>query len=1100
MTAAAVLLAAAVLVSLTGFMAGRGGAVMATSNGTYTESSGDTVEICADAACTNHTTTFAAGSTVYLRVTTKRVINNSSRGNIQLQNYLGNLVAQGTWTQTSMASPYTYTGSILIPASGASYLKLYGLVRHWRNRFQFEMELNITSLPNQYLRYFSDPAHTDQSDTFKPGAVIYVAAYGSGAAYSAANTGKQNRIYNFANTSAYAAPAPAVTQSGNWYYFPVTLPASGLTDGDWYNFRSRLVDTGGSTIESMSDMILIDGTPPTAVIASPAAGASTSGVTQIAGTATDATSFYSYTLAYGAGTAPTTWSQIGSVAYAPVSSGPLGSWDTTQVADGVYTIRLTVTDRAGNVSTSTVQVNVDNSPPVITGVTASGISGAGATIAWTTDKPATSQVDYGISSGNYTSSTTIDTNLVTNHSQALSGLAPGTIYYYQVHSTSQNGKEAISPEYSFKTAYLTVIQPFSGIGVDTEFGTGEPDWNWGADQYLRVGDLAADPNIVTMRSVLRFDLSGIPADANILSATLSLYQMAEGDASTQILVAYALSRNWVPGTLTGSQPANGATWNTWDGASPWGAPGGDYATFAGWTAAGNTTSAWVNWGLSTALVKSWVSNPGGNYGLLIKNLFENSSGNELKKYYSSEYTGNPSLRPKLSVEWLPANGKDVTPPRIGEVQAKNIHQTSADISWSTDENASSQVCYGTTTSYGACTAVDPASVNQHLVSLTGLSGDTDYHYQVISVDQAGNTAKSGDYVFHTAKLITITASADTWISSAAANQNLNWGVANDIDVGENGAGEARRGILKFDLSSIPIGSTINSATFSLYESGQMDASTPQLGVYSAFAGKLWAEGTGDGTATGDGATWVSFDGNPADTWTSPGGDGDFNATPSATANALDVSSSPGWVNWDVTALTQSWVNGTVSNNGVFVKKTSGSGAVDYKVFDSADFSDATLRPKLVIEYVPAPVAMSLTVNGSYNHDGSSGGGSSVDFGTVDPLKPYFVGGSATPPLSPYATEFSLRSNAPWTLSVTAGSDMQLQSNPAISIPVGNLSWRKSGSTDPWRPFQLTPDSIASGGGSANPITFDYDYQLDIPTLTPTGNYSTSIIYTAYAAG
>ena len=1085
------------------FMAAHGAAVLAPATGIFTEANGDVIEICADAACTSHTTAFAPGKRVYVRVTTTRVSSRSS-GNIQLRNYLQSWVASGAWTQTSSSSPYVYTGSVLIPANSPNYLKITGLVKKGTPALDFEVQLGISTLTTQYMKFYADAARTDESYTFRPGAVVYVSAYGSGGAYSSSYTAGNNRLYDFTNAAKYSWTAPAVTQNSRMYNFPLALPGAGsLIDGDWYDLRTLLKNTGNGVIEHMSDMIQIDNTPPVGAIASPAASDYVKGTVPVSGTASDATSFYQYQLDYGAGASPGSWTAI-ATGSSPVTNGSLGAWDTTAAADGAYTLRLRVWDRAGwdpsAPTTVTVPVNVDNNPPVISGVAVSAVTGTSATVTWNTDKTASSQVFYGTSSGSYPDSTVLDTTQVTSHSQNLGGLSPGTNYFYKVCSADGGNNNACSAESTFTTAYVTVLQPFAGIGDDTEFGTGQPSWNWGADQYLRVGDLAADPDIVTMRSALKFDLAGIPANASILSANLSLYQMAQGDTSAPFLVAFGLTRAWTSGTLAGSQPADGATWNTADGTSAWTSPGGDYSSFLGWTQGANSTGAWLTWSLNTASVQGWVSNPAANYGLILKNLFESAGGSDLKKFYSSDYTGDATLRPKLVVVWRPATVGYQTAPKIGEVRAENIHTASADIKWSTDDNASSQVCYGTTTSYGACTAVtDAGGVNQHLVTLSGLTVDQDYHYKVVSTDTSGNSAGSADQVFHTARLITITATQDTWISSAASKQNLNFGGDTDIDVGENGAAEARRGLLRFDLSAIPYGSTINNATLSLNEHSQADTSTPALGVYYVLPAKLWTEGTGTGTASGDGATWLSYDGPGADTWSSPGGDGDFNATASATASALDVSGGAGWVNWDVSGLAQSWISGSVANNGVFIKKTSGSGATDFKSFYSADYANAMLRPKLVIEYVPAPVSITMTISGTYNRDGSSGGGTGVDFGQVDPLKPYVIGSGGTPP-APYAVQLSLQSNALWSLSVAASSDLTLQSNPADTISVANLAWKASGSADPWRPFQTASDPITSGYPVLTPQTFGYDFQLNIPNVATPGSYITKVVYTAAYAG
>jgi serine protease len=91
---------------------------------------------------------------------------------------------------------------------------------------------------------------------------------------------------------------------------------------------------------------------------------------------------------------------------------------------------------------------------------------------------------------------------------------------------------------------------------------------------------------------------------------------------------------------------------------------------------------------------------------------------------------------------------DITPPVISNVTAVNITDDSADIEWDTDENATSVVYYGLTTSYGSSETVG-GYVKNHSVPLSGLAPDTLYHYKVESSDSSGNTSESGDYTFTT---------------------------------------------------------------------------------------------------------------------------------------------------------------------------------------------------------------------------------------------------------------------------------------------------------------------------------------------------------------
>ena len=103
---------------------------------------------------------------------------------------------------------------------------------------------------------------------------------------------------------------------------------------------------------------------------------------------------------------------------------------------------------------------------------------------------------------------------------------------------------------------------------------------------------------------------------------------------------------------------------------------------------------------------------------------------------------------QLSTWVATSSGPDTTPPVISAVAASGISDTSATITWTTDENSDSVVEYGTTTSYGF-TASSASMVVNHSVGLSGLSASTLYRYRVKSKDAANNTATSGDFTFTT---------------------------------------------------------------------------------------------------------------------------------------------------------------------------------------------------------------------------------------------------------------------------------------------------------------------------------------------------------------
>jgi hypothetical protein len=89
-------------------------------------------------------------------------------------------------------------------------------------------------------------------------------------------------------------------------------------------------------------------------------------------------------------------------------------------------------------------------PPQITAIAVSGLNGTSATISWTTDKPADSQVDYG-STSSYGSTTMLASALVTAHSVTLLGLTNGATYHYRVKSRDAAGRLEISLDNSFSS-------------------------------------------------------------------------------------------------------------------------------------------------------------------------------------------------------------------------------------------------------------------------------------------------------------------------------------------------------------------------------------------------------------------------------------------------------------------------------------------------------------------------------------------------------------------------------------------------------------------------------------------------------------------------
>ena len=127
---------------------------------------------------------------------------------------------------------------------------------------------------------------------------------------------------------------------------------------------------------------------------------------------------------------------------------------------GTKTVYVQFKDAAGNWSSLPITdtIVLDTTAPTISSRTATAITSSASTITWSTSEPATSQVDYGVTTS-YGSTTPVDPALVLAHSVLLGGLSANTTYNYRVRSHDAAGNERVSANSTFKTAVTDVVPP-----------------------------------------------------------------------------------------------------------------------------------------------------------------------------------------------------------------------------------------------------------------------------------------------------------------------------------------------------------------------------------------------------------------------------------------------------------------------------------------------------------------------------------------------------------------------------------------------------------------------------------------------------------------
>ncbi|MCE5258826.1 MAG: hypothetical protein LLG44_07150 [Chloroflexi bacterium] len=102
------------------------------------------------------------------------------------------------------------------------------------------------------------------------------------------------------------------------------------------------------------------------MITSPAPNSEVSGVVAIMGSASTS-NFSFFKVEFGAGSSPSSWTLIGDTHANPIVNGQLETWDTSRLADGVYTLRLQAVKTDGNYDEYFVRgITVASNKPTVT--------------------------------------------------------------------------------------------------------------------------------------------------------------------------------------------------------------------------------------------------------------------------------------------------------------------------------------------------------------------------------------------------------------------------------------------------------------------------------------------------------------------------------------------------------------------------------------------------------------------------------------------------------------------------------------------------------------------------------------------------------------
>lgn len=174
---------------------------------------------------------------------------------------------------------------------------------------------------------------------------------------------------------------------------------------------------------------------------------------------------------------------------------------------------------------------------------------------------------------------------------------------------------------------------------------------------------------------------------------------------------------------------------------------------------------------------------------------------------------------------------------------------------------------------------------------------------------------------------------DTYIT--AQNQSANLATQASLVVRNDNTYEA---LLRFDVLSLPAGTTVNQATLRLYGYSRDNTAPMDVQVHALL--RPWVDTQ---------ANWEQA--SATSPWALPGANDPLTDRSADAAAESPVLLSSGWYTFDVTPLMRDWVANPQANYGMILRG-SGLDSVAYS-FASANYPVISVRPQLVIDCVIA---------------------------------------------------------------------------------------------------------------------------------------------------
>ena len=561
----------------------------------------------------------------------------------------------------------------------------------------------------------------------------------------------------------------------------------------------------------------------------------------------------------------------------------------------------------------------------------------------------------------YNASGVIGSSLLSNPQHQFTGATP---YSARLIITDSTGGCSDTVLQTLNLVNCITLQPDSTGDKNTSVASSYPAFTGNVNsQWVFAEQWTGNGIPIEVRGLLNFDLSQIPVGATIQNASLSLYADVNNTNDGYLgEPTYGTDNASYLQRVTSSWVDYLANWNNQPTATTTGEVTLPQST--------SYTEDYPNLDI-TSFAQYWVNNPSQNYGMELRmrdNFYYNSM------IFCSSHYPDSTKRPKLQLCYTLSciAHANFSYQDQGGLIAQFINTSASNGGFSSNW-----------TFYNAAGVIGTSNQRSPQQQF---AGQAPFSAQLVITDSAGGCTDTITQNITLSNCLILqpdsTGDRNSYVASSFPNQSVatsQWVFAEHWT--GNGIPLEVRGLLNFDLSQVPAGANIQSATLSLY----------------ADINNIHDGYVGEPTYGSDNATYVQRVTSP---WADYLVNWNYQPTSTTTGQVLLPQSSSytqNYPNIDVTSFVQYWANNPSQNFGMELYMRD-QYYYNSMIFCSSHYPDSASRPKLEICYGPNLNACGAVFN--YNEIGDTVFFANLSLGNPLSVSWTFGDGSSSTTFSP----------------------------------------------------------------------------------------------------